>query len=169
MTNHVITLTIDPRLTKMLQMQRDLQLMYNKGKAIEDFSPEERMRAILENAYSLCDEIHEATAETGWKPWASSNHINTEKFHGEMVDAWHFFMNLMLHSGMTADDLFRGYMSKHQTNIDRQANEYTGVKEKCPLCKRAYDDAGVKCTSANGSDPKSIGQAYCAEAGRFVE
>lgn len=145
---HTVNVTLDPRLTRMLEMQRKLQLMYNKGKAIEDFTPEERMAAIRENVLACTDELHEAMDETGWKPWATSNHINVEAFHSEMVDAWHFFMNLMLHSGMTSDDLYQGYVKKNAINIKRQADGYDGVSTKCPACKRAYDDEAVKCYPA---------------------
>jgi dimeric dUTPase (all-alpha-NTP-PPase superfamily) len=138
-----VKITIDPRLTHMLEMQRRLQLMYNGGKAIEDFTDAERMEAIRDNVLACTDELHEALGETGWKPWATSNHINTAAFHSEMVDAWHFFMNLMLHSGMTADDLYRGYVDKNAKNIKRQADGYDGVSTKCPDCKRAYDDDAV--------------------------
>jgi dimeric dUTPase (all-alpha-NTP-PPase superfamily) len=143
-----VKITIDPRLTHMLEMQRRLQLMYNGGKAIEDFTDAERMEAIRDNVLACTDELHEALGETGWKPWATSNHINTAAFHSEMVDAWHFFMNLMLHSGMTADDLYRGYVDKNAKNIKRQADGYDGVSTKCPDCKRAYDDDAVGCMPA---------------------
>lgn len=132
-------------LIKMLAMQRELQLRYNNGKNIEDFTDEERMAAIRENVLACTDELHEALAETGWKPWATSNHINREAFHSELVDAWHFFMNLMLHSGMTAQNLYEGYLDKNRRNHQRQEHGYDGVVGKCPGCKRAYDDKGVKC------------------------
>jgi dimeric dUTPase (all-alpha-NTP-PPase superfamily) len=141
-------------------MQRNLQLMYNKGKTIEDFTPEERMAAIRENVLACEDELHEALAETGWKPWATSNHINTEAFHSEMVDAWHFFMNLMLHSGMTADDLYRGYIEKNAKNIKRQADGYDGVTTKCSKCGRAMDDTAVKCSPAQRVAGTEI-PSYC--------
>lgn len=155
--DHVINLTIDPRLTHMLEMQRTLQLMYNEGKSIEEFTPEERMQAIRDNVLALEDELHEALAETGWKPWASSNHLNTEAFKSEMVDAWHFFMNLMLHSGMTANDLYQGYVKKNAKNIQRQADGYDGVTTKCIHCKRAYDDEAVECLPTTPEGP-----AWCA-------
>jgi len=142
---HVINVTVDPRLTQMLNMQRSLQLMYNKGKRIDQFTDEERMQAIRDNVLACTDELHEALAETGWKPWASSNHVNREAFHAELVDAWHFFMNLMLHSGMTATDLYEGYVKKNAKSLQRQAEGYDGVTTKCPKCKRAYDDDAVKC------------------------
>jgi hypothetical protein len=152
-----VQITVDPRLTHMLKMQRELQLMYNDGKSIEDFTDEERMAAIRDNVLACTDELHEALAESGWKPWASSNHLNTDAFRAELVDAWHFFMNLMLHSGMTADDLYQGYVTKNRKNILRQAEGYDGVSTKCPGCKRAFDDDAVDCM------PETFMQAaFCA-------
>lgn len=154
--DHIVTVTIDPRLTHMLKMQKDLQLVFNKGKRIEDFTDGERMDAILLNVTACTDELHEALGETGWKPWATSNHLNREEFHAELVDAWHFFMNLMLHSGMTADDLYHGYIKKNASNLKRQAEGYDGVSTKCPGCHRAYDDPAVKCCTrgSNLRDPE---------------
>jgi dimeric dUTPase (all-alpha-NTP-PPase superfamily) len=140
-----LTINIDPLFSRMLEMQRKLQLMYNGGKAIEDFTDAERMEAIRDNVLACTDELHEALAETGWKPWATSNHVNVEAFHSEMVDAWHFFMNLMLHTGMSMGELARGYEAKNAKNYQRQAKGYDGVTTKCPGCKRAYDDDAVMC------------------------
>lgn len=167
--DHVIMVTLDPALSKMLKMQRDLQLMYNKGKTIEEFTDQERMQALLENAYSLCDEIHEALDETGWKPWTTSNHINKAAFYSEMVDAWHFFMNLMLHSGMTITDLYEGYMKKNVKNYKRQAEGYDGLN-KCPACRRAYDDDAVLCfPTTETEDPMAEGfSGYCVEEKKYV-
>jgi dimeric dUTPase (all-alpha-NTP-PPase superfamily) len=155
-----VQIVVDPRLTHMLHMQRTLQLMYNDGKTIEDFTDEERMQAIRDNVLACTDELHEALAETGWKPWASSNHLNVEAFKSELVDAWHFFMNLMLHSGMTADDLYQGYVAKNRKNIQRQAEGYDGVSTKCPGCKRAYDDDAVSCHPSDDKLP-----AFCEKGG----
>lgn len=151
------------RLGLMLEMQRDLQLGYNNGKRVEDFTDTERMAEIRDNTLSMLSEVFEALAETGWKPWAKSNHINRDAFHGEIVDAWHFLMNLMLHTGMTADDLYAGYVRKNQINRARQANGYDGVSEKCPLCKRAYDDPAVSCTPPQNNIP-----AYCIRKDQYV-
>jgi dimeric dUTPase (all-alpha-NTP-PPase superfamily) len=167
-TDHVIAVTIDPRLTHMLKMQRDLQLLYNNGKDIADFTPEERMQALLENAYSLCDEIHEAMSESGWKPWTTSYHVNTQAFHDELVDAWHFFMNLMLHTGMSADDLYRGYLRKNGVNIHRQAIGYDGVSTKCPECKAAYDDLATKCKPGHSDPDVGTSTAWCDKIKRYI-
>lgn len=163
---HELHLVIDPRMTRMLEMQRALQLRYNDGKTIESFTDEERMQAIRDNVLACTDELHEALAETGWKLWATSNHLNREAFHAELVDAFHFFMNLMLHSGMSANDLYEGYLAKHAKNHKRQDDGYDGVSTKCPGCKRAYDDDAVKCFP--GGEPDSL-MGYTTKVPMYCE
>jgi dimeric dUTPase (all-alpha-NTP-PPase superfamily) len=130
------------RLVHMMEMQRKLQQRYNDGRDLTEFDDEERIEAIRINVLACTSELHEALDETGWKTWASSNHINHKAFYGEIVDAWHFLMNLMLHTGMSAEDLYVGYIEKNARNQKRQDEGYDGVSTKCPECKRAFDDVG---------------------------
>lgn len=122
---------------------------------------EELMWFLTWNAFALEDEIHEAMSETGWKPWATSKHINTDAFHGELVDAFHFFMNLCLASGLTAEELFHLYNKKLMKNIARQREGYDGLN-KCPKCRRALDDAATTCNYNADS-----GRGFCQEVGAF--
>lgn len=93
------------------------------------------------NAFALTDEIHEAMQEIGWKPWASSRHINHEAFISEMVDGFHFFMNMLLcgcqgwSPEQIADEFTRRYIEKNAVNAQRQQEGYTGL-EKCRQCGR---------------------------------
>ena len=128
----------------MLEMQIKLQ-KEAYGIDLEGCNPEERMKYIRENTLALIDELMEALAETGWKPWASSNHLDTEAYKSELVDAWHFFMNLMALGAMTMEDLEEGYYKKRAKNAQRQRDGYDGVSTKCPTCKRAFDDDAVMC------------------------
>lgn len=141
----------------MLESQRLVQQGY--GHTFPK-SPEETMRYLTEMAYSTCDEIHEAMGETGWKSWTSSNHINREEFMGEMADAFLFFMNMMLAADMTAQELIERVAKKQDNSYKRQTNGYDGVSTKCPVCQRAYDNDGVKCTPDTCGyipPPKSVG------------
>ena len=106
---------------------------------------EARIEFIRWNILAMTDELHEALAETGWKPWATSRHVNEEAFKGELVDVLHFFVNLCLVAGMDGDELFERYLEKRQRNAKRQRDGYDGVSTKCPKCKRALDDADVRC------------------------
>lgn len=105
---------------------------------------EERMAYIRFNALALEDELHEALAETGWKPWAKSMHVNEEAYIGELVDVFHFFMNMLLATGATpeflAERFTEKYFAKQELNAQRQAQGYDGVRDKCPNCKRALDE-----------------------------
>lgn len=160
----------DTRLAFMLKLQLDLQKRYTPfGKAPADLDPGDKMEYIRTQILALTDELHEAMAETGWKPWASSNHINVEAFKGELVDAWHFFMNLMLSVGMTSEELFQAYVGKNAVNHLRQDQGYDGVSTKCPGCKRAYDDKATLCQGPRESTIKAEGvPAFCGSIARYV-
>lgn len=133
------------RLELMYEMQKELQRRFNDGKAIGEFSEEEHIAQLMPNAFSMFAETFEAFKEVGWKPWATSRHFNREAFKSEMVDAWHFFLNMMLHADMTVEELYAGYVDKNQKNHQRIDEGYDGVSGKCPVCKRDYTDAGVEC------------------------
>src|SRR3546814_20347518 len=49
---------------------------------------------IQNQVLALLDEGHEALNEVGWKPWASSRHVNREAFDGALVDILCFLVNL---------------------------------------------------------------------------
>lgn len=115
------------------------------GIDIKNLEGEERALFIKDMSLALMDEIHEALAEVGWKPWATSRHVNEEAFKGELIDAWHFLMNLFIVAGMDADEIQRRYHKKRQQNQQRQTDGYDGVDGKCPACHRALDDEAVTC------------------------
>lgn len=117
------------------QLQRDAY-----GIAYESMNTDEKIAAIKDMVLALTDELHEALAEVGWKPWATSRHIHTEALQGELIDAYHFLMNLMLIAGMTDEDVDRMYREKNRRNLERQQAGYDGVTGKCPGCGRALDD-----------------------------
>jgi dimeric dUTPase (all-alpha-NTP-PPase superfamily) len=127
----------------------EAQLELQKGSFKKDptkLEGDERADWIRWNMLALQDEMHEALAETGWKPWATSRHINREAYISELVDAFHFFMNLMLVVDCSAHEFLDKYAEKRKINIIRQQKGYDGIAGKCRVCKRAYDDAAVKCT-----------------------
>lgn len=90
---------------------------------------EEAIEFIRWNVLALQDELHEALQEVGWKPWASSCHINRDEFIGELVDAIHFLVNLFLVVGATADEVAERYAKKNHKNHLRQERGYTGLEK----------------------------------------
>ena len=128
-----------------LRAQLELQ-QKSYGNDPSDLSGEEAVDWIRWNVLALEDELHEALAETGWKPWATSKHINREAYVSELVDAFHFLMNLMLVVDCSADEFLEKYFEKRGLNAKRQVDVYDGVAGKCSVCHRALDDVAVECT-----------------------
>lgn len=159
------------RLAVMLTLQSELQTVMPPHRAFPSDDRVVLMQQIRDNALSLVAETIEAIDETGWKPWASSNHINHKALHSEIVDMWHFFMNLMILADMTADELWEGYRAKHQKNRARQLNGYDGVSTKCPQCKRAYDDSAVLCEPAvisRSDEDDERADGWCERTGKYL-
>lgn len=131
-------------LHEMIAAQRGLQ--EKLGYHLEQMTQNERIDYIKENALALTDELHEALAETGWKSWATSRHINHDAYLGELRDAWQFLTNMMLAvepDPVKLADWFADALSeKHGVNHRRVGN-YDGVSTKCPSCKRALDEVAI--------------------------
>lgn len=126
-------------LNKCFQLQKDLQEKAY-GKDITDLPIAERIEQFRIHMLALNDELHEALAETSWKPWQDAEYWNEREVKGELVDAFHFFMNLCLLSGMTAEELVERYEAKRKVNIKRQEDGYDGVSTKDPVTKKALDE-----------------------------
>lgn len=122
------------QLGKMLHDQREMQIS-SFGFDPAEATVEERVEYIRWNVLALTDELHEMMRETSWKPWASSTFINPDAAFAEMVDAWHFFMNILWaitglgglgDAEILAADFADEYEKKRQRNIARQLEGYTG-------------------------------------------
>jgi len=113
-------------LSELFESQLALQLESFGGVDPRNHDGDDRAWFITWNAYALEDEIHEATREVGWKPWASSRHLNRERYLDELADAFHFFMNLCLVAGITGEELAEAYYLKRRENVQRQIDGYVG-------------------------------------------
>jgi hypothetical protein len=134
----------------MYYLQRSLQSKIN-GYEVSAQTDEQRIENIRLNVLALTSELHELLNETGWKPWATSRHINYDRARAELIDAWHFMMNLMLHLRMTSGDLYVGYKTKHLENVRRQNDGYDGVAGKCPACHRDLQEDPPKAVQATSA------------------
>lgn len=148
-------------LDKMYDIQKWTQANVYKTLPLneEEWSEADRAMFVKDNVLAALDELHESLAEVGWKPWATSRHVNEDALQGELVDVFHFFMNLMFAARMTPETLVSRYLEKNKKNIQRQQDGYDGVQGKCPNCRRAYDDVAVSCLPAEKDQ-----EAMCAFA-----
>ena len=134
--------SMDVSLGQLVGLQYELQ-SESFGVDPLRLTDEERIEFIRWNVLALTDELHELLQEVGWKPWATSRHVNEPEATGELVDALHFFMNLLLAvapRGSTPEDVAaetaRRYLAKRKVNAARQRDGYDGVTGKCVDCKR---------------------------------
>lgn len=141
-----VTVHVDPMFSGLYVVQRDFQARLLSGDLPADLRGTDRKAYIREQALALTSELHEALDETGWKSWATSDHINRDAYMGELADVFIFLMNLMLVGDITPTDLMMVTRRKIAKNHKRQDDGYDGVSTKCPGCKRAYDDDAVTCS-----------------------
>lgn len=75
-------------------------------------------RAIIHEACELDDELN-------WKPWKNPVDLeqSRERRLDESADILHFFLQLMLDQGFSADEVFAAYERKHAENQRRQRDE----------------------------------------------
>lgn len=105
-----------------------------RGEALADY--------VMWNVTALSDELHEALQEIKWKPWLTTGRgqwVNRDAFLGELVDAFHFLLNLILASaadenggdmpGDLAHEFALRYQAKRRVNARRQSDGYDGTKD----------------------------------------
>ena len=69
-------------------------------------------------------EIIELQRETNWKWWKASKQLSIDKCQEEVIDIWHFLIQLSIELGMDADIIVDKYLEKHKKNINRQKQGY---------------------------------------------
>lgn len=122
------------KLEQMMRAQCDFQLRLDPN--FLNKSLEERVAFIKEHSIHLNQEINEMLYELPFfKPWKDYSNMGEEakliamqKARMECVDAWHFFMNIMIALGFTADEFFYMYTKKNEENHRRQDAGYTADK-----------------------------------------
>jgi hypothetical protein len=159
-------------LRDIMKHQADFQARTPDGVvSFKETNPERMAEMVRTQTLACIAELLEALEEIGWKPWATSRHMNVEAFRSELVDAFRFWLNLVHISGMSPEGLFQAFMESHAKTDKRVTNGYTGIN-KCPRCHRAYDDKAVRCTPTiqhNWMDEATIefwkGISYCDGVG----
>lgn len=118
-------------LQDMLDMQKALQAFL--GYDFDNMSIQDRVKYIKEFSIHLNQEINEALYELPFfKPWKDYSGMSDDEivnalvaYKKEIIDAWHFFMNMMLLVDFQADEFAHMYYEKNAENIERQKRGYT--------------------------------------------
>ncbi len=112
------------RLDDLFAMQAELAAVYRAARPEGFYAlpPIERcpmwIRALVHEACELEDELN-------WKPWKNPQDLtqNHARRIDEMADILHFFLQLALDQGFSADEIFAAYAAKLAENRRRQASD----------------------------------------------
>lgn len=143
-------------------MQKQAELQKRLGTDFSSMSPEERADFMRNHRGYLADEVAEALYEMPcYKLWKNYSDMSEEaysvawqKVRMELIDSLHFFVNLLLCAGMTADEVYEMYMAKNKENHRRQDDGYTAdksyrdqsvdeVMQKKPTCTVTMDGEAI--------------------------
>lgn len=116
------------RQRKLMEKYHDIEL---KNKCLQtgdvpvDIQTTLGQQRLKDFAWRLTEEIGEAMSCLKNKPWKQT-HMETdvEHYKEEIIDAFHFFVELCILSGIDENDLFKIYLFKNEVNRFRQRSNY---------------------------------------------
>lgn len=94
---------------------------------VMDLTDKSSQRELRDISLRGVEEVFEALAHLkNWKPHRSSDvpDFDKEKFKEEFVDAFNFFLSVLVLSGITADEFFDAYERKDKIIHERLDNGY---------------------------------------------
>src|SRR5215210_2589754 len=131
------------KLEYLFEMQKSLITQdYNSTeiqspqKIAEDNNPENKMKKLYEMkepfsgyrifmiASALVHEAIELQRETNWKWWKKDKTVDNGKLQEEIIDLWHFLIQLSIEAGFEPQTLISKYMEKNRENTGRQLRDY---------------------------------------------
>jgi len=103
-----------------------MQEILNKkiGVDLSNLSPEDKTKWALNYSRAMTQEIAELIDSFPWKWWAKYQKIDEQNARVEVVDLFHFLVSLAQTLGMTAQDIYDGYVKKNEVNHKRQESGY---------------------------------------------
>jgi len=118
------------RLEVMLQQQEKfmklLQEKRNFPQFPVDLTSKVGQRLLKNISYECADELHEARQHLKNKDHRATviNEIDRDEYVEELVDALHYFFEIVIASGVSVDELFAAYMKKGDVNFERIEKGY---------------------------------------------
>ncbi|MCH8475674.1 MAG: dUTPase [Opitutales bacterium] len=113
----------EDKLEQIFQMQE--QLNRRIGVDLNNLSPEEQTKWVLNYTRALTQETSELVDSVPWKWWAKYQELDLQNARVEVVDLFHFLVSLAQVLGMTAEDVFQSYVKKNEVNHRRQDSGYS--------------------------------------------
>ncbi len=114
---------IEDTLGKLFELQKNFQAGLD-GKL--DKLPREMPKYIPLQITALIAELGEILKENQkWKCWRKNPPpVNYDNLLTEVVDAFHFLINITLFLGFDSNDVYDRFIKKNKKNIERQNSDY---------------------------------------------
>ncbi|HXT84351.1 MAG TPA: dUTPase, partial [Verrucomicrobiae bacterium] len=98
----------------------------NKNKMNNLYDTEEPFEGyrIFMLSSALIHEAIELQRETNWKWWKKTDQLNENKIQEEIIDLWHFLIQISIEVGLDSETVVEKYIEKNLKNIKRQENDY---------------------------------------------
>ena len=118
------------QLYNMFKLQKELQEKLGNIKRINSCK-ENKQQFINQMILAIQEEAVEIIRETAYKNpdyvmlgWKKGQKWNEENFKDELIDMWHFVMNLCIAVDMDSDEFYERYITKNKINIRRENENY---------------------------------------------
>jgi dimeric dUTPase (all-alpha-NTP-PPase superfamily) len=111
------------KLDKMFEMQRTL--CRRIGVNTSNLSDEEKIKWILNYSRAIQQEIAELVDSVPWKWWAKYQKLDEQNARVEVIDIFHFLIDIAQVLGMSSNDVYEIYCKKNSINHQRQDSGYT--------------------------------------------
>ncbi|MDQ4073414.1 MAG: dUTPase [Thermoproteota archaeon] len=73
---------------------------------------------------ALIHEAIELQRETNWKWWKKEGTLDNSKIQEEIIDIWHFLLQISIEAGLNPESVVEKYSHKNKENLDRQVKGY---------------------------------------------
>lgn len=118
------------RFLEMYEQQKDFMVLLNKKRGFPafpvDLSSKAGQKFLKTISYECADELHEARQHLKQKDHRITDvgAVDRAEYVEELVDALHYFFEIVIASGISADELFEAYIKKGEVNTERIENDY---------------------------------------------
>jgi len=109
---------------KELYKKKQLANSENKMKNIYEIKEPFDGYRIFMLSSALVHEAIELQRETNWKWWKKEKSIDDQKIQEEIIDIWHFLLQLTIEAGIDSKKLMEIYLKKNKENLNRQEKGY---------------------------------------------
>lgn len=126
----IICAKCEMKSNRKLEKMFELQIAFQErlGNSIPKYSltimSNENIELIKNQILAIVDESMEALREVPWKPWKVNLVIDLPSFRTELIDIFHFLINLFLYAGMNVEMVWKIFLEKNKINNQRQDNGY---------------------------------------------